>query len=67
MNQRLRGAIEAAGVLEIAIERDARSSASGGIERDRRQRAQLLAFVCEALGDDVLARRVPGDCPTNCV
>src|SRR4051812_40440332 len=58
MNERLGRAVETGRVLEIAVQRNARWPASGGVERDWRQRSQQLAFVREPLGDDVQAARV---------
>src|SRR4051794_14068699 len=57
-NERLRGAIEVAGVLEIAVQRHPRSSAPGSVKRDRRQRPEQVTFVGQALGEDVVAGRV---------
>ena len=59
LDERLRGAVEAAAELQIAVGRDPRGSAPGRVEDDRRQRPQLLALVREPLGDDVPAGRVP--------
>ncbi|MDA0167621.1 hypothetical protein OJ998_00865 [Solirubrobacter taibaiensis] len=38
-------------MLEIAVQRDSRGSAPGGVERNRRQRPQQLAFMRHPLGD----------------
>jgi hypothetical protein len=58
MDQSLRRAVEAAGVLEVTVERNARRPLPGGVEARRRQRAQVLALVLQALGDDVAAGRM---------
>jgi hypothetical protein len=60
MNQRLRRAVKAATVLELAVQRDARAASPGGVEVDRRQRAQRVKLDREALGDDV-----PAGCVTS--
>jgi hypothetical protein len=59
MNQPDRRAVEAARVLEVAIDRNARAAATGRVESDGRQHPQRLALDLQALGDDEPARRVP--------
>jgi hypothetical protein len=59
MNQRLRGAVEAAGVLEAAVQRHPRRPPPSSTEGDGRQRPQQVALARQSLGDDVAAGRVP--------
>lgn len=64
MHEPLQGAVEAAAVAEVAVERHADAPGARPVEARRRERAQRPPLLGEALGDREAPARVGADvCP----